>query len=373
MSDIIQLLPENIANQIAAGEVIQRPASLVKELLENSIDSGASTIKLIVKDGGRSFIQVIDDGAGMTNTDLRLAFERHATSKISKIEDLFTIRTMGFRGEALASIAAIAHVEAKSSMDDDQLGSMVVIEGSEVKDQEQCQCSKGTSIAVKNLFYNVPARRNFLKSNSVETRHIIDEFQRVALANPEVSFYFDNNGAELFHLEASNLRKRIIGLFHKKYDEILVPAEETTDYIKISGYIGKPEAAKRTRGEQFFYVNNRFIKNAYLNHAVMTAYDEILPRGTYPFYILLLDIDPSRVDVNVHPSKQEIKFEDERFVYTIVHATIKHALGKYSVTPTLDFEQEQAIDRHTAFSRPVGNDGSKWEGLASAPAAGDKT
>lgn len=340
MTDIIQLLPDAIANQIAAGEVVQRPASVVKELLENAIDAGSNEVKLIVKDAGKSLIQVIDNGCGMSETDARMCFERHATSKIRQAKDLFAIRTMGFRGEAMASIAAIAHVELKTRRHADELGVRINIEGSEVKSQEACQCAAGTSISVKNLFYNVPARRNFLKSNSVEMRHIMDEFQRVAIAYPEIFFSLHHNGSEVFHLQTGNLRQRIVGIFGTTWNKRLVPVNEETDIIKITGYVGKPEFAKKTRGEQLFFVNQRFIKSGYLNHAIMGAYEDLLAKDSFPFYVVFLDIDPSKIDINVHPTKQEIKFDDERLVYNYLKVAIRHALGQYNITPTLDFDQQ---------------------------------
>ncbi len=340
MTDIIQLLPDAIANQIAAGEVVQRPASVVKELLENAIDAGSNEIKLIVKDAGKSLIQVIDNGCGMSETDARMCFERHATSKIRQAKDLFAIRTMGFRGEAMASIAAIAHVELKTRRHADELGIRINIEGSEVKSQEACQCAAGTSISVKNLFYNVPARRNFLKSNSVEMRHIMDEFQRVAIAYPEIFFSLHHNGSEVFHLQTGNLRQRIVGIFGTTWNKRLVPVNEETDILKITGYVGKPEFAKKTRGEQLFFVNQRFIKSGYLNHAIMGAYEDLLAKDSFPFYVVFLDIDPSKIDINVHPTKQEIKFDDERLVYNYLKVAIRHALGQYNITPTLDFDQQ---------------------------------
>ncbi|MGB3076359.1 MAG: DNA mismatch repair endonuclease MutL [Chitinophagales bacterium] len=353
MSDIIHQLPDSIANQIAAGEVIQRPASAVKELMENSLDSGATSIKLIVKDAGKQLVQVIDNGCGMSETDARMCFERHATSKISTIDDLFAIRTMGFRGEAMASIAAISQVELKSKRREDTLGTILEIEGSEVKKQEPAQVADGTSIAIKNLFYNVPARRNFLKANTVETRHIIDEFQRIALANPEIHFEMHHNGMQVFHLPPGNLRQRIVNVFGNQYNERLVPVEEQTNIVNIFGFIGKPDTAKRTRGEQFFFVNRRFIKNNYLNHAVVGAYDQLLQKDSFPLYVLFIDIDPSRIDINVHPTKQEIKFEDDRIVYAFVNAAAKRGLSKYSITPTLDFDRETAFDKLSAFSAPA--------------------
>ncbi|MEM7102148.1 MAG: DNA mismatch repair endonuclease MutL [Bacteroidota bacterium] len=346
MSDIIQLLPDAIANQIAAGEVIQRPASVVKELMENAIDAGATRVQLVIREAGKALIQVVDNGCGMSETDARLCFERHATSKIRKADDLFAIKTMGFRGEALASIAAIAQVEMRTRRKEDELGTRIVIEASDVKKQEPCQCAPGTTISVKNLFYNVPARRNFLKSNSREMRHIIDEFQRIALANKKIFFSLHHNDSEMFHLDPSKLRQRIVGVFGNKYNKKLVPIGEETDVLKLSGYVGKPEFAKKTRGEQLFFVNGRFIKSPYLNHAVMSAYEDILKKDTFPLYVIFIEIDPSRIDINVHPTKQEIKFEDERLVYNYLKVTVRHALGQYSITPTLDFEQEVSITKN---------------------------
>ena len=343
MADIIQLLPDSIANQIAAGEVIQRPASVVKELLENSIDAGSTQIKLIIKDAGKTLIQVIDDGCGMSETDARMCFERHATSKIRAAKDLFSIRTMGFRGEAMASIAAIAQVEMKTRKHNEDLGIRLVIEGSEIKSQEPCQCNAGTSLSIKNLFYNVPARRNFLKSTSVEMRHIIDEFQRIALANADIFFSLHHNETEVFHLPISNIRQRIVNIFGQNSNKKLVPVLEETDALSLEGFVGKPEFAKKTRGEQFFFVNKRFIKSGYLNHALMAAYEDMLPKGTYPLYIIFIEIDPTRIDINVHPTKQEIKFADERLVYNYLKVTVRHALGQHSITPTLDFNQEQNL------------------------------
>ncbi len=345
MEDIIKLLPDVIANQIAAGEVVQRPASVVKELLENAIDAGATKIQLIVKDAGKTWIQVIDNGCGMSDTDARMSFERHATSKIRTADDLFHIRTMGFRGEALASIAAVAQVEMRSKQEEKKVGTQLIIEGGAFVSQEAISAITGTSITVKNLFYNVPARRNFLKSNTSETRHIIDEFQRVAMAHPQIAFTFHHNGAELFHLKEGNLRQRIVAVFGNPYNERLVPIEENTTVLKIYGFIGKPDTAKKLRGEQFIFVNNRFIKSHYLHHAIVTAYDEMIPSDAHPLYTLFLDIDPSRIDVNVHPTKQEIKFDDEKIIYTFVHTAVKHSLGKYSVAPTLDFDQETAFSK----------------------------
>jgi DNA mismatch repair protein MutL len=344
MADIIQLLPDSVANQIAAGEVIQRPASAVKELLENAVDAGSSHIQLIIKDSGKTLIQIIDNGCGMSETDARMSFERHATSKIRSADDLFSIRTMGFRGEALPSIAAIAQVEMKSRRHDDDIGTHIHIEGAEVKSQQPASCTAGTSISIKNLFFNVPARRNFLKSNTVEARHVIEEFERVALAHPEIAMSLHQNGLEVFQLASSNHRQRIVNLFGSNYNERLVPVNEETTLLNIAGYVGKPEFAKKSRGEQFFFVNKRFIKDAYLHHAVQNAFEELLSKESFASYWLYIDIDPSRIDINIHPTKTEIKFEDERSIYSIVRAAVKRSLGQYSVTPPLDFEQERSFD-----------------------------
>ncbi|NNL81971.1 MAG: DNA mismatch repair endonuclease MutL [Winogradskyella sp.] len=344
MADIIQLLPDHVANQIAAGEVVQRPASVVKELLENAIDANASHIKLIIKEAGKTLIQVIDDGVGMSPTDARLSFERHATSKIRSAEDLFKINTKGFRGEALASIAAIAHVEIKTKQESEELGTSILIEGSEVKEQEVVVTPTGTSVAVKNLFFNIPARRNFLKSNTVELRHVVDEFQRVALAHPDISFAFYQNGSELFNLPSSNYRKRIVHIFGKKTNEKLVPVEESTEVLKINGFVGKPEYSKKTRSEQFFFVNNRYIKSPYLNHAVNAAFEGLLKSGHHPSYFLKLEIDPQSIDINIHPTKTEIKFDDEHTLYAILRAAIKHSLGQFNIAPVLDFEHESSLN-----------------------------
>jgi DNA mismatch repair protein MutL len=344
MPDIIQLLPDAVANQIAAGEVVQRPASAVKELIENAIDAGADKIQLILKDAGKSLIQVIDNGCGMSLTDARMCFERHATSKIKKAEDLFAIRTMGFRGEAMASIAAITHVELKTRRHDDELGTCIIIEGSEVMSQEACSANTGTSISVRNLFYNTPARRNFLKSNPVEMRHIIDEFQRVALANPQIFFTLHHDGQEVYHLPGSGLKQRIIHLLGNNYKERLVPVEEDTSVIKLRGFVGKPEFARKTRGEQFFFVNNRFIRDAYLNHAVTMAFKELLPEDTFPLYVLFIEIDPAKIDINVHPTKTEIKYQDEQTIYAIIRSAVKRSLGRYNITPSLDFDQDNSIE-----------------------------
>jgi DNA mismatch repair protein MutL len=350
--DKITLLPDNIANQIAAGEVIQRPASAVKELLENAVDAGATEIKLIINDAGKSLIQVIDNGSGMSETDARMSFERHATSKIKTIEDLFHIRTMGFRGEALASIAAVGQVELKTKRAEDETGIYIEVENSVVKKQEPIAAPVGTSIAMKNLFFNVPARRNFLKSNNAEMRHIVDEFTRVAMSFPEILFTLTANNQQLFHLEAGSLKQRIVQLLGNNYNAKLVSVKEDTDYMNIYGFVGKPETAKKTRGDQYFFVNNRFIKSAYLNHAVMNAYQEMIPSDSFPMYVLFIDVDPTVVDVNVHPTKQEIKFEDEKIIYAFVQAAIKHALAHFSVTPTLDFDLDASIQQLSSIQQP---------------------
>lgn len=336
--DIIQLLPDSIANQIAAGEVVQRPASVVKELLENAIDAKAGNIQVILREAGRTLIQVIDDGSGMSETDARMSFERHATSKIRQSEDLFRIRTMGFRGEALASIAAVAQVELRTRQADDELGTYIRIEGSEVKTQDPVACIPGTSFSVKNLFYNVPARRNFLKSNSVEMRHILDEFQRIALAHPEVGFSLHHNDTEVFNLLPGKLVRRIVDIYGRNYREQLAFCQEDTSYISVRGYIGKPEFARKTRGEQFFFVNDRFIKHSYMHHAVISAFDGTIAEGSHPFYVLFIEIDPSHIDINIHPTKTEIKFDDERSVYAIVMAAVKKAVGVYNLSQSIDFE-----------------------------------
>jgi len=354
--DEIQLLPDNIANQIAAGEVIQRPASAVKELLENAVDAGATEIKLIVNDAGKALIQVIDNGKGMSITDARMAFERHATSKIRSIDDLFSIRTMGFRGEALASIAAVAQVELKTKKADEELGVLIEIENSTVLKQEPIAAAKGTSICMKNLFFNVPARRNFLKSNTNELRHIVDEFIRVAMAFPDVHFSLNSNGQQVFFLEKGSLKQRIVQILGNNYLARLVPIQEDTDYLTIRGFVGKPETAKKTRGDQYFFVNNRFIKSAYLNHAVMTAFDQMIGKDSFPMYVLFIDLDPAQVDINVHPTKQEIKFEDEKIVYAFVQAAVKHALAQFSVAPSLDFTLDANIQNLEAVSKPISQD-----------------
>lgn len=354
MADIIQLLPDHVANQIAAGEVVQRPASVVKELLENAIDAGATIIKLIVKDAGKTLIQVTDNGKGMSATDARLSFERHATSKIKTADDLFGLHTKGFRGEALASIAAIAHVELKTKQDTDELGTLIVLEGSQVSLQEVTVTPKGTSISVKNLFFNIPARRNFLKSNTVEFRHVIDEFQRVALAHPNISFSMFHNGSEVFHLPESNLRQRIVNIFGSKTNERLVPVTEATEIVKISGFVGKPEYAKKSKTEQFFFVNERFIKSSYLNHAVKAAFEGIMKDGNNPAYFLYLTVDPKSIDINIHPTKTEIKFDDEHSLYAILRSSVKHSLGQFNIAPLLDFEHDSNLDTPYDFRNKKG-------------------
>lgn len=349
MADIIQLLPDHVANQIAAGEVVQRPASVVKELLENAIDAGAATVKLIVKDGGKTLIQVVDDGIGMSPTDARLSFERHATSKIKCAEDLFHLHTKGFRGEALASIAAIAHVEMQTRTASEEVGTSIKIEGSKLMSQDVVVSPKGTSIAVKNLFFNIPARRNFLKSNKVEFRHITDEFHRVALAHPAVAFNFYHNGSELFNLPVAPLRKRIVNIFGSKTNVKLVPVQEETQVVQIKGFLCKPEYAKKSRGEQFFFANNRYIKSPYLYHAVLNAFEGLIKPDSYPGYFLYLDVDPSSIDINIHPTKTEIKFDDEQTLYAIIRSAVKHSLGQFNVAPVLDFEQDQNLETPYAY------------------------
>ncbi|MGB8190787.1 MAG: DNA mismatch repair endonuclease MutL, partial [Chitinophagaceae bacterium] len=356
MPDIIQLLPDNIANQIAAGEVIQRPASAVKELMENAVDAGATSVQLIVNDAGKALVQVIDNGKGMSETDARMSFERHATSKINTIEDLFRIRTMGFRGEALASIAAVAQVELKTRRADDEIGTVIEIENSVVKSQSPAAVPEGTNIAMKNVFFNVPARRNFLKSNAAEMRHIVDEFIRVAMAFPNVFFSLTSNGQQIFHLEKGSLKQRIVQILGNHYNAKLVTVQEKTDYLNISGFVGKPDTSKKTRGDQYFFVNNRFIRSAYLNHAVMNAYQDMIPADSYPLYVLFIDLDPAQIDINVHPTKQEIKFEDEKIVYAFVQAAVKHALAQFSITPTLDFDLDPSIQHLDAVSKPFTED-----------------
>lgn len=356
MADRIQLLPDNIANQIAAGEVIQRPASAIKELLENAVDAGATEIRLLVNDAGKSLIQVIDNGSGMSETDARTAFERHATSKIQNIEDLFHIRTMGFRGEALASIAAVSQVELRTRRAEDEWGTCIEIENSQVIRQQPVAAAVGTTISMKNLFFNIPARRNFLKSNAVEMRHIVEEFIRVALAFPQIFFSLTSNGQQVFFLEGGSLKQRIVQVLGHHYNARLVAVKEDTDYLNIQGFVGKPDTAKKTRGDQYFFVNNRFIKSGYLHHALQHAYQDMIPTDSFPLYVLFIDLDPAQVDVNVHPTKQEIKFEDEKIVYAFVQAAVKHALAQFSITPTLDFDLSADIQQLESVQKPFTSD-----------------
>lgn len=344
MSDIIQLLPDFVANQIAAGEVIQRPASVVKELTENAIDAKADSITINIKEAGRTLIQIIDNGFGMSDTDARLSFERHSTSKIKTADDLFAITTMGFRGEALASIAAIAHVELKTRKADTEIGTHLIIEGSKVLNQEAASCSQGTNFSIKNLFFNVPARRKFLKSNTTEFGHIISEFQRIALANPEVEFKLFHNDSEVYLLPKANIRQRIVSVFGKRINQNLITIESNTSIISIKGFIGKPEYARKKSGEQYFFINNRFMRSAYFNKAIIKAYDQILQPETVPSYFLYLDADPSTIDVNIHPTKTEINFEDQQAIWQILHSAVKQALGKNNIAPSIDFNQEQGFD-----------------------------
>ncbi|OGX84891.1 DNA mismatch repair endonuclease MutL [Hymenobacter glacialis] len=392
MPDIIHLLPEYLANQIAAGEVVQRPASVVKELLENAVDAGATQVQLIVKEAGKQLVQVVDNGAGMSPTDARMSLERHATSKIRSTEDLFRIRTLGFRGEALASIAAVAQVEIRTKQREHDTGTLLLVEGSQVTSQQPTACPDGTSIAVKNLFFNVPARRNFLKSNAVEMRHILDEFQHVALANPQVAFSLYQNELEVFGLAAGKLSQRIVALLGNGYKEQLAACEEVTHSIAVKGFVGKPESSKKSRGDQFFFVNNRFIRSAYLNHAVLAAYEGLLARDTHPFYVLFLELDPKAIDINVHPTKTEIKFEDEKTVYAVVRAAVKQSLGLHNIAPSLDFdgdvnfapirplrtgkgtglvpiEADDHLPAATAADRAASSDGYRPDALAASAAA----
>ena len=356
MSDIIQLLPDSIANQIAAGEVVQRPASAVKELMENSIDAKASAIQLIVKEAGKTLIQVIDNGMGMSETDARMSLERHATSKIRKAEDLFTLNTKGFRGEALASIAAVSQMEMRTRLRDQELGTWLVVEGSEVKKQEPVACENGTSISVKNLFYNIPARRNFLKSNPVELKHIIDEFQRLALAHVDLRFSFVQTDEVVYDVPAGKLSQRIVSIFGKSYQEQLAPCQEETNLVKVHGYVGRPEFARKTRGEQFLFVNHRFIRSNYLHHAVMSAFENLLPENSFPFYVIFIEIDPRHIDVNVHPTKTEIKFDDERAVYAVVRSAVRQAIGSHSLTPAIDFNADVNIISKLSQAAAQSND-----------------
>ena len=344
MSDIIKLLPDHVANQIAAGEVVQRPSSVVKELLENSIDSGANKISLLIKEAGRTLIQVVDNGSGMSQKDAVICFERHSTSKITNAADLFNLSTKGFRGEALASIAAISHTELITKNEASDIGTFIRIEGSNIIQNKSIVSNLGSSISVKNLFYNVPARRNFLKSDNVEVRHIINEFHRVALAHPEIHFEFDNNDSQLFGLPTSNIRQRIVNIFGSKSNEKLVPVEEDTEVLKLSGFIFKPEFSKKSRGEQFFFVNNRYIKSSYLNHAVNSAFEGLINSGYNASYFLFLEVEPKRIDINIHPTKTEIKFDDDHTIYAILRSAIKHSLGQFNISPILDFERDKNLD-----------------------------
>ena len=352
MLDVIKLLPDSVANQIAAGEVIQRPASAVKELMENALDAGATQIDLVVKDAGKSMIMVVDNGCGMSETDARMCFERHATSKISKAEDLFAIRTMGFRGEALASIAAIAQVELKTRRKEDEVGVKIVNEGSVVKEQTLVPMQPGTTFTVKNLFFNVPARRNFLKSPQAELRHIVEEFTRVTLMNPEIGFTFNSDGKELYHLYPGNLKQRIMGLFGSNYEEKLLPVRQEAERISIDGYIVKAEFAKKTRGEQYFFVNKRFIKQAYLHHAIENAFMEMIPKESFPGYFLNIEVDPADIDINIHPTKTEVNFLDVKLVYAILHAAVRKAIGQHNLSPMIDFEE--SADLNNDFSAAMG-------------------
>ena len=345
MTDLIKILPDHVANQIAAGEVVQRPSSVVKELLENAIDAGADKIEVVIKDAGRTLIQIIDNGKGMSPADAKLSFKRHATSKINFAEDLFSINTKGFRGEALASIAAVAQVELQSRKEEEELGIQIQIAGkSEITDESHIQCKSGTSISVKNLFYNIPARRNFLKSNAVEMRHISEEFNRIALAHPEISLHLFHNDNSIIQLKSSNLRQRIVSIMGSKSDEKLIPISEDTEVVELRGFVTKVEFAKKRRGEQFFFVNGRFIKSSYLNHAVNAAYQELLQEGQYPSFFLFLRIPPSELDLNIHPTKTEVKFEHERIIYTIIKSAVKHSLGQYNISPVLDFNRDSSLD-----------------------------
>jgi DNA mismatch repair protein MutL len=344
MSDLIRLLPDSVANQIAAGEVIQRPASAVKELLENAVDAGATQIKLLVKDAGKTLIQVIDNGSGMSETDARMCFERHATSKIREANDLFSIRTLGFRGEALASIAAIAQVELKTRKVDEELGTSIIIEGSKVRSQEPIACQQGTTFIIKNLFYNVPARRHFLKSDNVEFRHILEEFQRVTLVHPDIEFSLFNNDKPVFQLSKGNLRQRIVHIFGNQINEKLLPVQAKTELVSITGYIGKPETARKTRGEQYFFANGRFIKHPYLHHAVEQAFEELIPDSAIPSYFLYIEVDPTTIDINIHPTKTEVNFQNGQILYASIRSSVKHALGMFSLSPTIDFDTEPTFD-----------------------------
>ena len=353
MSDIIKLLPDSVANQIAAGEVVQRPASVAKELLENAVDAGATDIQLIVKDAGSTLVQVIDNGCGMSETDARMCFERHATSKITTASDLFSIRTLGFRGEAMASIAAVAQVELRSKKADNELGTEILVEGSRIKNQQPCSSPTGTSVAVKNLFFNVPARRKFLKSPSVELRHIVDEFIRVAMVNYDIGMTLIDDGKILYQLHKSTLKQRIVGILGKEFNERLLPVETDSNYVKITGFAGKPENAKRNRNNQYFFVNSRFIKSQFLNHAVEKSYKELLPDSSYPAYCIFFEMAPENIDINIHPTKTEVKFTDEQMIYAFLTASVKKSLGQFNITPSLDFEDNPGFNIIPGKHRPA--------------------
>jgi DNA mismatch repair protein MutL len=344
MADVIKLLPDSVANQIAAGEVIQRPASIVKELMENSVDAGGKNIKVIIKDSGKTLVQIIDDGSGMSETDARLSFERHATSKITTAQDLFAIRTKGFRGEALASIAAVAMVELRTRKKENETGTLIIISGSKVVSQEPCSSPEGSSFSVKNLFFNIPARRKFLKSDNTEMRHIVNEFQKIVLAHPDIRFSLYHNDSEVYNLPSGNLRQRIVGVFGKQINQELITIDTETTLVSIKGFIGKPETARRTYGEQFFFVNNRFMKHPYFHKAVSEAYQNILPAEAIPSYFIFMEADPASIDVNIHPTKTEIKFEDERAIWQILMASVREALGRFNIVPSIDFENEALVD-----------------------------
>ena len=359
MSDIIQLLPDYVANQIAAGEVVQRPASVVKELLENAIDAKASKVELIIRDAGKNLIQVVDDGIGMSETDARMAFERHATSKIRTTEDIFKISSKGFRGEALASIAAVAQVELRTKKQNAEIGTNIYIEGGELEFQEPIQTAEGSNFLVKNLFYNVPARRKFLKKDNVEFRHIIDEFHRVALAHEQIEFSLYHNDEEIFKLRKANLSQRIVDIFGRKLQPLLVPVKEDLGWVKLDGFVAKPEGAKKTRGEQFFFVNGRFFRSAYFNRAVQEAFEGLLAPAYIPTFFLYLELDPEKIDVNIHPQKTEVKFEDEHLIYALIRSTIKRSLGIYNIAPSLDFDRDPQKDIFAGI-KPKTNSSSQF-------------
>lgn len=344
MADIIRLLPDHVANQIAAGEVVQRPASVVKELMENAIDAGATVVQLVLKDAGRTLIQVTDNGVGMSETDARLSFERHATSKIGSADDLFAIHTLGFRGEALASIASVAQVELLTRRADDELGIAILIEGSRFVDQHQVNIAVGTTFAIKNLFFNIPARRNFLKNDAVEMRHCIEEFERVALVHPQIEFSLEHNGKPVFHLPVTNLRQRIVNVFGASLHPRLVPVDQSSNIVAVTGFVGKPEFARKTRGEQYFFVNGRFVRIPYFAHAVESAYQELIPEKSFPSYFIYLQVDPASIDVNIHPTKTEVKLLDEYHIYAILKASVRKSLGEFNLMPSLDFDREAIFD-----------------------------